>query len=109
MGIRLSFSSWYWRLTLKVLTPILIICIVTLTIINFSPCYYGDYVYPDYIQVSSENKKDGRNDPIGTESMQTPVVYMKLSHRVFSWQTGLILMMLHANNACGSIVIFVCA
>ena len=51
MGVRLSFSAWYWKLTLKILAPVIIICIVTLTLINITPCYYGDYVYPDYVQV----------------------------------------------------------
>ena len=51
MGVRLSYSTWYWKITLKFLAPILIICIVLLTITNITPCYYGDYIYPDYIQV----------------------------------------------------------
>ena len=51
MGVHVSYSSWYWKLTLKFCAPILIICIVLLTITNITPCYYGDYVYPDYIQV----------------------------------------------------------
>ena len=53
MGVRLSFSKWYWTLTLKIIAPILIICIVSLTLINHTPCYYGDYIYPSNIQVSN--------------------------------------------------------
>ncbi len=57
MKMRLpAFSKFYWLTNWLVVTPIVLAFITIVTWINFTPCYYGDYVFPSWVQVS----KNGR-------------------------------------------------
>ena len=50
MGISLGVSSVYWKVTWKIVSPILMLIILLMSLMSFSPAYYGDYVFPPHIQ-----------------------------------------------------------
>ncbi len=53
MKIRLSsLSKFYWLVNWLVVTPAVLAFITIVTWINFTPCYYGDYVFPSWVQVN---------------------------------------------------------
>ena len=45
MGISLGVSSVYWKVTWKIVSPILMLIILLMSLMSFSPAYYGDYVF----------------------------------------------------------------
>ena len=50
MGISLGVSSVYWKVTWKIVSPILMLIILLMSLMSFSPAYYGDYIFPPHIQ-----------------------------------------------------------
>ena len=53
MGIRLpKFSKLYFQANWVFLTPLVLVIIIIITWLRFTPCYYDDYVFPDWVQVN---------------------------------------------------------
>ena len=51
MGIVLHpFSKFYWWLNWTFFTPLILIFITIMSWIQFTPCQYGNYIFPDWIQ-----------------------------------------------------------
>lgn len=52
MGIKIpKVLAIYWRVNWQILTPIILMLITLVTWINFTPCKYGDYVFPGWVQL----------------------------------------------------------
>ena len=50
MGISLGLSSFYWKVTWRFISPLLLLIILLMSILSFSPAYYGDYMFPTKVQ-----------------------------------------------------------
>ena len=50
MGISLGVSSFYWKITWRIVSPILMFIILLMSLLSFSPAYYENYTFPPYIQ-----------------------------------------------------------
>jgi solute carrier family 6 amino acid transporter-like protein 5/7/9/14 len=51
MGIKMpKISFYYWKANWFAITPIILSFITIVTLVNFKPASYGDYVFPDGIQ-----------------------------------------------------------
>ncbi len=52
MGIRLpAFSKRYFQINWTCITPVVLVFIVIVTWVRFTPCFYDDYVFPGWVQV----------------------------------------------------------
>jgi solute carrier family 6 amino acid transporter-like protein 5/7/9/14 len=51
MGIKIpKFAKYYWRFNWQLATPLILIFIIIITFVKFSPAEYNDYVFPAPIQ-----------------------------------------------------------